>query len=365
MSSNEGGAFDDQTPDSTEQAWASPSGGWQPPAQWAPPSVGTGGAPAEATPTRGHAGRYRPLTLADVLDGMFRLFLTNWRSYALAIGIAVVPLSIVTAWLNDRTGLNTGFLEQLNNPATSEAVFQAGPQQQALIALIAVQLVTSLVVAPFWTGAACRIAGEAYEGRDPQPGAVLRWTLRRYLALAGATWLMAVVVVAILVPPSGLIAAAVLTSEAGLGVLGGVVLVFASLPLMVWVLTRFALAYPAIVMERVGPVAALRRSAALVNGRWWRTFGTLLLAGLIGGIVTQVVSAPFSVPAAIFGGITGSVLIALGTIVAAVVGTPLNANARTLLYFDGRVRSEGYDLELMTREVVGHHHPGEPGQPFG
>jgi hypothetical protein len=54
---------------------------------------------------------------------------------------------------------------------------------------------------------------------------------------------------------------------------------------------------PAYVVEDVGVLGALARSRRLAPGNWWRTFGTLLVAGL----VVAVVAAPAVIPALVVG----------------------------------------------------------------
>ena len=54
----------------------------------------------------------------------------------------------------------------------------------------------------------------------------------------------------------------------------------------------FQLAAPALVLERTGVFASLRRAGRLSRGQFWRLFGILLLTGLVAGIVGQVVAVP-------------------------------------------------------------------------
>lgn len=304
------------------------------------------------------------MTLADVLDGMFRLFLSHWRTYAIAVGLVVIPQSFLGAMLAQQMGMSTGLLEQFSNPAAAEAAFEAGPELWALAAIGGLTVLVTIFVTPYLSGVAARIAGEAYEGHDPQPGEVLRFALRRYGALLGATVLMGLIGIAFFVLPAAAIIAGTVTETQPLIVLG-VILAVAAFVGLIWLLVRLTLAYPAIVMEGLGPVAALRRSFGLVGGRWWRVFGTMLLAQIITGIVSQIAAVPFSIPGQLFGGVISVILVALGSVLAAVVTTPLSANAQTLLYYDGRIRKEGFDLQMMANDIGGGAPTPDPGQPFG
>ena len=94
----------------------------------------------------------------------------------------------------------------------------------------------------------------------------------------------------VLVPPvalSGLFAllAMLVPSEGGRmagALLFLLLLVVAVLPLLVAIAHFLRFGPLLAVLRGEGPTAALRRSIALVRGRWWRTFGFALLVGLCG-----------------------------------------------------------------------------------
>jgi hypothetical protein len=120
--------------------------------------------------------------------------------------------------------------------------------------------------------------------------------------------------------------------------------------------TAFALAPPAIVLERQGVVASLRRSRSLVRGAWWRTFGILLLVNLIAQVLAGILGVPFTVLTLLAAWVTGDglnvyailplLVTALGTIVASAVTWPFTAVSTALIYVDRRMRREALDLEL-------------------
>ena len=88
-------------------------------------------------------------------------------------------------------------------------------------------------------------------------------------------------------------------------------------------------------LEGCGPRAALSRSSALVKESWWRVLGIMLLFGLIAGAISGVLGM---IP--VLGSIVGAILSAL----VAIIGS-------TVLYYDLRVRKEGYSLEVLAGEL--------------
>lgn len=327
------------------------SSGPQPPPSWGPP-------PAGYTPPQ--APRLRPLTIGDVLDGMFRLFIANWRTYVLAIGVLAVPFNFLLSWAQVEALGGLGLIEQITNPAASEAALAGEPPMAAFAGLGIIGVLYGFFVTPLLNGLTCRIAAEGYDRADPKPAEVLRSTFAKFFALLGLTLLLALVVIGLLIVPIIMITAGV-TMQAWPLVVLGVLLVIVALA---WGVTVFSLSYAVVVIERTGPTQAMGRSFRLVRGRFWKVLGTLLLGGLIGGVIAGILSVPFQLPGSLFGEALAVVLLAIGGIVSDIISTSLTGNVQTLLYYDGRIRNEAYDLELMTREVTGGYAAG-PGQPLG
>ena len=49
----------------------------------------------------------------------------------------------------------------------------------------------------------------------------------------------------------------------------------------------------------------------------------------------------------------GWILLAIGSVLTALVTTPIVAIIATLLYFDARIRNEGFDLQIMATHLSG------------
>jgi hypothetical protein len=80
---------------------------------------------------------------------------------------------------------------------------------------------------------------------------------------------------------------------------------------------------------------ALRRSAELVDGTWWRVAGITLAANFLVGGLSAVISAPFLAAAR---STDQAVFQLIGQTLGGVMFAPAAALIMTLLYFDQRLR---------------------------
>src|SRR5581483_4007169 len=92
---------------------------------------------------------------------------------------------------------------------------------------------------------------------------------------------------------------------------------------------------------------AFGRSSELVNGSWWRVFGIALVFILIVGIIVSVVVG-ILVGALVVGSVAGVVIAtAVAPAIVGILVEPVQYIAMTLLYFDLRIRKEGFDLQTL------------------
>lgn len=164
----------------------------------------------------------------------------------------------------------------------------------------------SLIVIPLVTAMQVVIVQRLGHGAEPTVGAAARAASRRFPAAVGAVILYAVGVAA------GMLAL----------VLPGI-----------WLLVRWAFAAQAAVVDELSPVGALRRSAELVKDRWWRTFGMLVVSGLLFALLGSLVTA-------ILAGVGNGAIYVAGLIVVEATVLSLTGIFATLLFFDLRARRE-------------------------
>ncbi len=132
----------------------------------------------------------------------------------------------------------------------------------------------------------------------------------------------------------------------------GLLLTIPGIVVAIWLGVRWFSGAYAVVIEGKGPIAGLGRSWDLVTGSWWRVFGI----GLVFAIVIIAAAMVISIPIGIVGGIAGGeegagVVGAIVGGVATVVVTPFAYIAGVLIYFDLRVRKEGFDLDALAAET--------------
>src|SRR5205807_1779982 len=121
----------------------------------------------------------------------------------------------------------------------------------------------------------------------------------------------------------------------------------------VWLYVAWSVAVPVLLMEGTRGFRALGRSFKLVRRRWWPTAGILLLANLLATAVAAgigLVALPL-----LFAGRDNELVYDLANGVfgaaASVLTIPFVAAVVAVVYFDLRVRKEGFDLQLMAQRI--------------
>ncbi|MBI3177857.1 MAG: hypothetical protein HYZ35_07690 [Chloroflexi bacterium] len=114
---------------------------------------------------------------------------------------------------------------------------------------------------------------------------------------------------------------------------------------------------PVVVLEQRGILESVQRSWFLVRRRFWPVLGTILVLYLFNALI---VNGPLAIVNAILGAVAPSfgdsttqlivtaILQAVVSVVFILIYYPLQMTAFTLIYFDLRVRTEGFDLALLT-----------------
>ncbi|MEA2972028.1 MAG: hypothetical protein QOG82_486 [Actinomycetota bacterium] len=293
-----------------------------PPPPGAPPGYGYQPQPKGGSARTGPLPLH-PMTLSDILDGAFNLFKAEFRAIVMVTAAFIIPVQIVAAFLQRDYLGGTGLVSLFSDPSAAESALDSGSNGQVWATLVAGA--ATVFVLPFVAGAVSRIVSAAYLGERMTAGEALRAVRSRWWAFIVA-WLL-------------------------VHLLEGVGFLMCVLPGLL-VMALFVPVAPTIAIEGLGPIRALKRSVRLVRPRLWPTLGIALLAGLLASTVGSVLGGVPQVLALAVGLKWGWLLLALGSVLSGLVSTPLVSIIATLVYYDGRIRQEGLDLQIMAADLA-------------
>jgi hypothetical protein len=240
----------------------------------------------------------RPRTATELIDAAFQLLRLRYGQLVVITAVAMLPALLIEA---------TG-------PANLIAV---APDR--FFALIAIKQLLVIVA----SAGVVLVTSEAYLGRE----SALSDVFRRVGARIGFV-LLALIVQWIAI------------------MLGFVALFIGAFVAVAW---TFAMQM-AVMLEGSGPLEAFSRSRQLARGSGPRILGILILTGLIVGVIGGLLGG-------LVGGVLGLVThndqraVMVASDVMQILIIPLQPVVLTLLYYDLRIRKEGFDLEVLASEL--------------
>lgn len=272
------------------------------------------------------AAALRPLGIGEMLDVAIKLYRRRFGTLVRAVAVIVGPIYALLVIVQLSLIPTQGDIEAIEavDPVTGMPEFDWG----IVWAFIAGALVFGLayfLASQLATAASFRVVSAGYLGEEVEWRDSLRFAVGRLRSLVWLSFLLAVFI--------------------GFGFLLCIV------P-GVYLFGAYAVAVPVLLLEDLRGRAAMKRSRALVTGRWWPVVAVIFLGLLLAQIVSSVLTGIFTIPLGSADNEVASILgNAVGSTLSAVVVTPFTAAVTTVVYFDLRVRKEGFDLELLAREV--------------
>src|SRR5262249_32559239 len=140
-----------------------------------------------------------------------------------------------------------------------------------------------------------------------------------------------------------------------LGLIGLVLVVVVS---SIFIYTRLLVTPQAIVLEDQGALAGIGRSWRLVGGSFWRALAILVLMGVLTYFIAALPAGIVSISLTLANGgslnnlMLNQAITALVSQIGVIIALPLQLAVYTLLYYDLRVRKEGYDIEVMAQQAA-------------
>jgi hypothetical protein len=263
----------------------------------------------------------RPLGIGELLDVAIRLTLKNAGTLLRAVIVVVLPLQVISAIV-----YVSGSDDQLRNE-NGKVTLGSGTSAGTFAATFAIVLLISWLTPLIASGVCFKAVGDAYLGGKPNWRESLRFTLGRLHSIAWISILVAL----------GAFAGAILCVLPG-----------------VWLFISWAVALPVLMTENARGTKAMGRSFRLVKGRWWATFGALVLAYILSAVVGGGVAALLSAASLSGSGHSTLVDIVLRVVsgsISSLITVPFAAALTVVIYLDLRVRKEGFDVQLLAAQI--------------
>jgi hypothetical protein len=283
----------------------------------------------------------RPLRLGELLDRAIRLYRGNFLTFIGIIAVVYVPLMVLQSAASAlmSSSMLTGY-------STPQELFANSGYWIGLLSILVLGLVRFILVQGIATGALTRAVADNYMGKKTGILDAYRGIGKSWPKLLGAL-LFIILVVFVLILWSLVPCVGWFTGLGMLVFLGGVV---------------NPLVPPVVVLENQGAIGAVQRAWSLARRRFWPVVGYIFILGLFSLIVVNgPVAIANLVLAQVFRSVGDpttqlvitSIIQGLISLVFVLLYYPLQMTAFTVIYFDLRVRTEGFDLALLIREAAG------------
>jgi hypothetical protein len=283
----------------------------------------------------------RPLRLGELLDRAIRLYRGNFLTFIGIIAVVYVPLMVLQTAASAL--LSSSLLGGISTP---EEIFTNSAYWIGILSTIILALVQFVLVQGIATGALTRAVADNYLGRKTGILDAYRGIGKSWPTLVGALLFLGVILFGLaiwwMVPCIGW---------------------FTGLGMMVFLMAAInPLVPPVVVLENQGAIDAVRRSWSLARRRFWPLLGYIFVLYLFSLIVVQGPSIIVNVLLVQLFQSLGdptmqlvltSIIQGLVSLVFILIYYPLQMTAFTLIYFDLRVRTEGFDIALLTMEASG------------
>ena len=286
----------------------------------------------------------QPMKPTDILDAMFSLYLRHFRLF---LGISAVYF--VTMLVFNFTLFGWIFYTLSNVPLGLRHASLGW--ETAIVILFVVAVPAIVVVTLLVTGGLIFASARCYLGEQTTFSITLQHVLRRFLPYFGSSLLWGLVV-------------------------GALVITLIGIPFAIYFAVLWYFYSVAVLVEDKPIMQSFRRSKELVKGTWWRVFGILLAIYLLIFMVNFILNGSLGLILSLVGGAQGVDILELmrqiflgGTSIESsnillfslirnfinlAVTTfllPLGIIGTVLLYYDLRIRKEGFDIERMATHV--------------
>jgi hypothetical protein len=271
-----------------------------------------------------------PRNVENFLSETFVIYKNNFLRFTAIVAIVEVPIAILSFLVRMPMGFT---LEGISAPPLFTPEY--------ILILIPFGL-AAFVAGIVMQGAMIYAISEQYFQQPINIGQAYSFAWRRMGAMLGAYFLVLLAVL-------------------------GLSLTIIGIPAAIYFIIAWVFMWQTALLEGCGPRAALSHSSALVKQSWWRVLGIVLLFVIIVMTINMILYIPLAISlviSVVTAVMTGSATLAatgpptwtiigatIGSIIGNIISIPIFMTATTLLYYDLRVRKQGYDLNTLSSEL--------------
>lgn len=299
----------------------------------------------------------KPMSAGDILDRAIRIYRHNFLPLVIIVAVVSVPLVLIQVIATALTFPLSGDLSSspLLDGSTAAGVFG--------IATVLTGIVGA-VFAIFEQGAIAYFVSERFLGKAVTVRQAYRRSFSRWLSLLIAALLLGLALSGLFLVLFGVIVLPLVgvtalgangggtaSTLAGLASLCLCLLFIPALLASVFLYTHWVFWIPSIVLESYNSTGGLGRSWKLVRGTFWRVLGFIVVLSIIitffsAGPIYLVSLLAIFLPSPILGILIQSV----ASSIIVILVTPIQYATLTVLYYDLRIRKEGFDLQMQLNE---------------
>ncbi|HEX9744310.1 MAG TPA: glycerophosphoryl diester phosphodiesterase membrane domain-containing protein [bacterium] len=305
----------------------------------------------------------RPMDLADILDATIRVYRSNpWVFISILVSIIGIPVYIssfiekgyirpaIELALKEiaNVSASTQTMEILNVFKTNEFLIAAG--------VLGVVMLFNVFLMPIAQAAVVSAVSESILGRETSFQESLD-SIREKLASLIAAYFLVILIYVLLFSPFAIFLLVADTIYSNPGAILGFLGIF-NLSFILFIFLFFKLLFipHSIVLDHVNAANAFRRSFSLTSGYWWRILGIYLVVNIIVGMIVGLFSGIVYFVDLGLAGVSSSEVVVLGVgalfnSIISLMLQPVTLIAMTLIYYDLRIRKEGFDMVILAQAM--------------
>lgn len=269
---------------------------------------------------------FEPMSIGRILDQTFKIYRENFIRFVTIVAVIQVPIGLLA--IVSTSGFRRGV--PIRQSSDYGQLSQEEPDPTVALFGAAGMIVTGIIGMfgqVLCRGALTKSVSESYLGNEISVGQAYQFVLPKFLTLILAGICVVLVVY-----------------------LGLLLLVVPGIIFGLW----FVLTTPVIIVENLGATQGMSRSKSLVSGN----LGKIFSVGFLVLLISYIVAIILHYGASVFAGVlfSGNTTLALAlnhlvSVAGSILIAPIGATAYILLYYDLRIRKEGFDLQMLAKSI--------------